>query len=361
MNRRWLSLALAGLALIVLLAAPGQAGAQVVAQTTPQATPQSGGEDAFFRGKTVRILVGSPPGGGYDLYARMLAPHMARRLGATVIVENKPGASALLALSYMLVQPADGLTTMLASAEAAIMSELLAREGVTWNVAKLNWLALVGSSPKLWFVGGKSRITSAADALKTEQLIWPATGPADNISDVASIVSHVIGLKSKIITGYKGAGDMSLAVVRGEADAGVLSVDTAIKLVQSGQVRPIAMLDERRWPGLPEVPTLAQAAPIDPAKEWLSRLRNEIGEVQRAMVTAPGVPLQRVAFMRRIMHEMLTDPELIAEGARSGREIGYRSGEELQKMIVDMVAVASPRVPEFRKVVLETYFQGGGR
>lgn len=350
MNRRRLSLAVFCLALVALLSPSHPAAAQ-------------GAEDhaAFFRGKTVRILVGSPPGGGYDLYARMLAPHLGRRLGATVIVENKPGASALLALSYMLVQPADGLTTMLASAEAAIMSELLSREGVTWNVAKLNWLALVGSSPKLWFVGGKSRITTAADALKAEQIIWPATGPADNISDVAAIVSHVIGLKSKIITGYKGAGDMSLAVVRGEADAGVLSVDTAIKLVQSGQVRPIAMLDAQRWPGLPDVPTLAQAAPIDPAKAWLAKLRNDIGEVQRAMVTAPGVPPQRVAFMRRIMQEMLTDPELIAEGKRSGREIDYKSGETLQKLIVDMMAVAGPRVPEFRKVVLETYFQGASR
>ena len=93
----------------------------------------------YFKGKTVRVLVGSPAGGGYDLSARLIAPHLAKRLGATVIVENKPGGGALLALSYMLVQPRDGLLMMMASAEAAIMSELLGRDGTTWDVARVSW------------------------------------------------------------------------------------------------------------------------------------------------------------------------------------------------------------------------------
>jgi tripartite-type tricarboxylate transporter receptor subunit TctC len=89
----------------------------------------------FYRGKTVRILVGSPPGGGYDLYARLIAPYLAARLGATVLVENKDGAGGLAALSALLVRPLDGLTIMHASAEAAIISQMLARPGVTWDVS----------------------------------------------------------------------------------------------------------------------------------------------------------------------------------------------------------------------------------
>ena len=342
-------------AMAMLLAAFVACGARPAAAQSPA------DEAAFFKGKTVRILVGSPPGGGYDLVARMLAPHLGKRLGATVVVENKPGASALLALSYMLVQPPDGLVMMMASAEAAIMSELLSREGVTWSVTKLNWIAKVASAPKLWFVGASSRIASAADAIKAEQMVWPATGPADNISDVAAVLSHVIGLKSKIVVGYKGAGDMSLAVVRGEADSGVLSIDTAIKLVESGQIRPLAMLDARRWPGLPAVPTLDEAAPVDPAKAWMQTLRNEIGEVQRALVVAPNVAAARVAFLRTVVADVLTDPEVIAEGKRTGRDIDYTAGNELQKHISALMDRAAPRVPEMRKVMLETYFQGSGR
>lgn len=311
---------------------------------------------AFFKGKTVRVLVGSPAGGGYDLSARMLAPHLAKRLGATVIVENKPGSGALLALSYMLVQPRDGLLMMLASAEAAIMSELLGRDGASWNVAKLNWLAKVSTAPKLWFVGKEGSIATAADAIKAGRVIWPATAPADNISDVAAIISHVIGLKSKIVVGYKGAGDMSLAVIRKEADSGILSADTAVSMVRSGQVTPIAVFDDRRWKHLPSVPTLAEAAPVAADKAWMSELRRQIGEAQRAMVAAPEVPADRVAYLRAVLAEILTDPTVIEEGAKSGREIDFMAGADLQRLIVTLMGSAGARLPEFRKVVLDTYF-----
>ena len=106
-----------------------------------QASAESAGAADFYRGKTVRMLVGSPPGGGYDLYARLIAPHLAAKLQATVLVENKAGSGGLAAVSAMLVRPEDGLTIMHASAEAAIISQMLARPGVTWDVTKLKWLA----------------------------------------------------------------------------------------------------------------------------------------------------------------------------------------------------------------------------
>ena len=310
----------------------------------------------YFKGKTVRVLVGSPAGGGYDLSARLIAPHLAKRLGATVIVENKPGGGALLALSYMLVQPRDGLLMMMASAEAAIMSELLGRDGTTWDVAKLNWLAKVSTAPKLWFVGPQSKFTSAADAIKASQVIWPATAQADNISDIAAIISHVLGLRSKIVVGYKGAGDMSLAVIRNEADAGILSADTALQLVTSGQIKPIAVFDDKRWRHLPAVPTLAEAAPVAADKAWMSELRRQIGEAQRALAAAPGVPADRIAYLRAVLADILTDPAVIEEAARSNREIDFLPGAALQQLIANLMGAAGPRLPEFRRVVLDSYF-----
>jgi tripartite-type tricarboxylate transporter receptor subunit TctC len=111
----------------------------------------------FYRGKTVRILVGSPPGGGYDIYARLVAPALAAKLDATVLVENKDGNGGLAALATLLVRAADGLTIMNGSAEAAILSQMLGRPGVSWDVTKLHWLAKLASAPKLWFVGPTAR------------------------------------------------------------------------------------------------------------------------------------------------------------------------------------------------------------
>ena len=310
----------------------------------------------FYRGKTVRILVGSPPGGGYDLYARMIAPYLAARLGATVLVENRDGAGGLAALSAMLVRPADGLTIMHASAEAAILSQMLARPGVTWDVSTLNWLAKTSVAPKLWYVGSNARYPSIADAAKADRLTWSATGPADNISDVAAIISYVAGLKSKIVVGYRGAGDMSLAVMRNEADAGILSADSALPHVLNNSIKPVAIFSAQRWPHLPSVPTLSEAVVVPADKSWIVDLRQRIGEAQRAMVAAPGVPADRVEALRNAFAQVLANPALIEEGAKTRREIEFMAGAELQQLIAGLMQTAGPRLPEFRRIVLETYF-----
>src|ERR1700685_300524 len=240
-------------ALAVSLAAPRLGRAETAAE--------------FSRGKTVRVLVGSPPGGGYDIYARLVTPALAAKLGATVLVENKDGNGGLAALATLLVRPADGLTIMSGSAEAAIISQMLARPGATWDVTKLNWLAKMASAPKLWFVGKDARYQSIAAALQADPLTWSATGPADDISDVQATISYVLGLKSKIVTGYRGSGDMSLAVIRNEVDSGLLSADSALQHIDS--ITPLAVFGTKRWPHLPDVPTLSEAAVLPGDKTWL--------------------------------------------------------------------------------------------
>jgi tripartite-type tricarboxylate transporter receptor subunit TctC len=310
----------------------------------------------FYRGRTVRILVGSPPGGGYDVYARLLAPHLARKLNATILIENRDGNGGLAALATLLLRPEDGLTIMHASAEAAIMSQMLGRPGVTWDVTALQWLAKTSAAPKLWFVGADARYPTIKDAARADPLTWSATGKADNISDVAAIISYVLGLKSRIVIGYRGAGDMSLAVIRKEVDCGILSADSALPHILSNAVKPMALFAPRRWRHLPDVPTLSEVAGLPEEKAWIVHLRQQIGEAQRAMVAAPGVPDERVRYLRAAFAEILTDPMVVEEGAQSSRDIEFMAGDELQRLVGDLMRGAGPRLPQFRKVVLESYF-----
>jgi len=310
----------------------------------------------FYRGKTLRVLVGSPPGGGYDLYARLIAPHLAAKIGATVLVENRDGQGGLAALAALMVRPADGLTIMHASAEAAILSQMLRRPGVTWDVTKLNWLAKTSMAPKLWYVGANARYPTIKDAARADPLTWSATGPADNISDVAAIISYVLGLRSKVIVGYRGAGDMSLAVIRNEVDSGILSAGTALPHVVSNAIKPLAIFGAQRWHHLPDVPALREAVVLPADKAWAIELRQQIGEAQRAMVAAPGVPADRVELLRNAFAEVLADPVVIDEGARTNREIEYVSGRDLQQLVGALVAAAGPRLPEFRNIVLDSFF-----
>jgi len=310
----------------------------------------------FYRGKTGRMLVGSPPGGGYDLYARLLAPPLASRINATVVVENMAGSGGLAALAALLVRAQDGLTIMHASCEAAIMSQMLQRPGATWDVTTLQWLAKTSQAPKIWYVGAKARYPTVKDAIAAERLTWSATGKADNISDVAAIISHVLGLKSKVVFGYRGAGDMSLAVMRNEVDCGILSADTALPHIRNKSIQAIALFAPKRWEYLPEVPTLAEVADIPKDKAWMVDLRQQIGEAQRAMVAGPGVPTDRVEYLRTAVAGVLTDPAVIAEGKRTTREIEYLSGAELQKLVGELMRAVGPHLAEFRKIVLDDYF-----
>jgi tripartite-type tricarboxylate transporter receptor subunit TctC len=309
---------------------------------------------AFYRGKTLRILVGSPPGGGYDVYARLVAPGLAAKISAEVIVENKAGNGGLAALATLLVRPADGLTIMNGSAEAAILSQMLDRPGVTWDVTKLQWLAKLATAPKLWFAGRSARYPSVTDARKASRLTWSATGPADDISDVEAIISYVLDLHSKIVVGYRGSGDMSLAVMSNEVDCGLLSADSALPHIDS--ITPLALFGAKRWRHLPKVPTLSEVAALPADKTWIVELREKIGEAQRAMVAAPDVPADRVDYLRGVFSEILTDPALIAEGAHTNREIEYMSGADLQALVAELMKAAGPRLPEFKKVVLDKYF-----
>src|ERR1700681_896930 len=255
-------------ALVASLAAPRVARAETAAE--------------FYRGKTGRVLGGSPPGGGYDAYARLVTPALAAKLGATVLVENKDGNGGLAALATLLARPADGLTIMNGSAEAAIISQMLARPGATWNVTKLNWLAKMASAPKLWFVGKDARYQSIAGALQADPLTLSATRPADDLSDGHATISYVLGLKSKIVPGFRGSGDMSLAVIRNEVDSGLLSADSALQHI--GEIKPLAVFGAKRWRHLPDVPTLSEAAALPPDKTWIVPLRQQIDDAQRAMV-----------------------------------------------------------------------------
>ena len=333
----------------------GCSAALLVALAPRRAVAASANKTAdFYRGKTVRILVGSPPGGGYDIYARLVAPALAAKLDATVLVENKDGNGGLAALATLLVRPSDGLTIMNGSAEAAIISQMLGRPGAAWDVTKLNWLAKMASAPKLWYVGANARYRSIADVATANPLTWSATGPADDISDVEAVISYVLGLKSKIVVGYRGSGDMSLAVIRNEVDAGVLSADSALPHID--EIKPLALFGARRWRHLPQVPTLSEAAALPADKTWIVELRQQIGEAQRALVAAPGVPTDRVDYLRNVLAEVLTDPAVIEDGARTNREIEYMSGSDLQRLVGELMAAAGPRRAEFHKIVLDSYF-----
>ena len=129
---------------------------------------QAPGEAQFFKDKTVRIIVGYGPGGGYDAYARMIAPYLSKTLGASVVVENMPGAGGIAALNRTAVTPPDGLTIQLVNGTGAALSQVLEIPTVRYDVLELTHLGTVSASPWMWMVGPDSPYKTPADVMKPD-------------------------------------------------------------------------------------------------------------------------------------------------------------------------------------------------
>ncbi len=149
----------------VFYAAPIQARAQTA-------------DEGFFRGKTVRLVVGYGPGGGYDIYARLIAPAIARALSATIVIVNQPGAGGLTALDRVYRAEPDGLTMMIVNGTPSALAQLVEQQGVRYDLAKMGHLGIVSAAPRVWTVGPNSPFKTPAEALKLGRpVIWSAGGP----------------------------------------------------------------------------------------------------------------------------------------------------------------------------------------
>src|SRR6187402_3005693 len=139
--------------------------AVLAACLTVSASQAQDAEKAFYAGKTVRMVVGSGTGGGYDVFSRMIAPYLAKTLGTTVIVENQPGAGGLLALNKLYLAPPDGLQISLTNGTGAAFAQLTGDQAARFDLARFTYLATVGQPPGLWLVGPDSPIREVEQAI----------------------------------------------------------------------------------------------------------------------------------------------------------------------------------------------------
>lgn len=323
---------LAGAAALFALVAPGLAHAQ-----TPQA------EAAFFKGKTVRLTVGYGPGGGYDVYARLIGPHIAKHLGANIVVENQPGAGGITALNSTSIAPPDGLHMMIVNGAGAALSQILQTPGVRYDLAKLGHLGTVSASPWMWLVAPESKIKMPQDALALNRdIMWSATGPADGLADGAAFTCEALHMKCKVVMGYGGSNQAALAVSKGEMDAIYVSDTSANNYVKSGQNRAVAAIARKRSRFFPDTPTIFEAVKLEPEQAQLLDFRANIEDLGRILVVPPGMSASRLAFMQDAVRKALTDPDVIAEGERTQRYIDFEDAETTRKRSLAVVADVTP-------------------
>jgi tripartite-type tricarboxylate transporter receptor subunit TctC len=298
-----------------------------------QETPQD-----FYRNKTLKIIVGFPPGGGFDLYARVLAEHLPRYIPGEpkIIVESMPGASTARAAAYLYnIAPQDG-TVLGLFHHALLANQALEAKAGEFDVTKFNWIGRMATRLNIGLTWHTSSVRSIEDAKKTE-VVMAATAATATSAMVPRAINHAAGTRFKIVLGYQGSADMMLAMERGEAQG--MATAAWYDLARDHQdwlkgkkVSILFQISTKRIPDLAHVPVLADFAAAEDDRLILDLLgRTE--DMGRAFPVGPGVPPERVALLRSAFAKMMADPGFLREAEKHHFELDFMHGEELQKFI----------------------------
>jgi tripartite-type tricarboxylate transporter receptor subunit TctC len=314
------------------------------------ATPASAQSvEEFYKGKSIDMIIGYPPAGSNDVYARLVSRHIGKHIpgNPSVVPKNMPGAGSFIALAHIYnIAAKDGLTIGIGAPTAAL-DEKLGTKGVRFKTAEMNWIGRVDSLVNMVFLWHTSPVKTFADAQKMESKL-SGTGVGSTVSVYPLVTNNVLGTKFKLIMGYKGSADAQLAVERGEVEGHSTSW-TAVKVghpdwYPSKKISIIVQYALKRHPELPEVPTVVELARNDEERAILSAVMNAT-EVGTAFMTTPGAPPERVTALRRAFDAMTKDPEFIADAKKLRLTLGPITGEELQKL-VGGVSALSPALLE---------------
>lgn len=315
----------------------------------------------FFKGKTIRLVNGGAPGSGFDLYSRMLAPWLEKRLGASVVVESRPGAGMMIAMNHTWIAQPDGLTMMLAPGEGAILAKLTDEPGVRFDLTKFPIVARVNTAPRVLIVNPKLPWQSFADLLKAGRpLQIGANGKTDGAADTSAIMCHAMKMACKITIGYPSSKDFAYAAVTGEVDGTVLAEDSAGRYAEGGQLRPLVVTSREHSALMPKVPTVFEAAPdrIDTEAAWWLDFRDDIRKVGRLLITPPGVPADRLEYLRKVARDVLNDPQALADFEKKNQPALYGEPEDMAKIISRILGggISPERMKEVKHVIIEKYY-----
>jgi tripartite-type tricarboxylate transporter receptor subunit TctC len=310
---------------------------------------------AFFKGKTLRIVVGSGVGSGYDITARTLARHMPAHIpgNPTIIVQNQPGAGgAIMTNSLYAAGPFDG-TAIGAPFNGTPTMPLLQPQSVRFDAAKLAYLGSTNRETQVMYVWHTVPVTTLDD-VKTTELVMGAQAPGSTQYDYPILLDRLLGYKFKVITGYESTPKIHLALERGEVQGTIANWST-LKALNSNwladkQIRLLVQWGLKKLPELPDVPLIFDyvTSDADRAAMKLMVARLEFG---RPFFLPPGVPADRVEALRRAFDATVKDPAFLADAAQAKIDIDPLSGEAVQTLVEEVSKTPADIVARVREAL----------
>jgi tripartite-type tricarboxylate transporter receptor subunit TctC len=300
----------------------------------------------FFKGKTMTVVNPSDPGGSYHLYAEIVARHIGKFIpgNPTVIIQDKPGAGGAVGAAYMMnAAPRDG--TMIAEIAPGTITDPLVRK-LKYDATKFHWLGSIATRSQVMAFWHTAPVKTIDDLRKIQTTVG-ATGRAASSYVVPAYVNFILGTKMKIISGYKGGGDLDVAMERGEIQgrSNYYSGFTSVRpeWIRDHKVNFIVVVGApiKELPNVPNVRHFLKPGSIEAKVDALISLNFEVGQ---GFYAPPGVPADRVAILRKAFADMLADPSTREECEKRKLDFQAVSAKEVEKIINDGFKAAAPAV-----------------
>jgi tripartite-type tricarboxylate transporter receptor subunit TctC len=318
------------------------------------ATPMAAQPDTLA-GKSVQMIIGFGPGGGYDLWGRTVARHIGRHLpgNPTVIPQNMPGAGSYAAASYIFnVAPKDGTVLGIIARDAAL-GPLSGASGARFDPTRLSWIGTPTKETNVCIAYRTAPVKSVADLFE-KQLIVGDTGPGTGTRSYPKALNELIGMKFKLVGGFPASSDVFLAMERGEVEGICESLDSikirrpdwiptkTISILFQGSAEPNPDLK-----GVPFVLDLARSAEQKQAIEFLYAGQG----IGRPFVAPPHLPVERLTMLRDAFNATMKDAEFRADAERSKLELAPEDGEHLAALIAKIYATPKPIVDRITSLI----------
>jgi tripartite-type tricarboxylate transporter receptor subunit TctC len=322
----------------------------------------------FYRNNQVSIFVGYGPGGGYDLYARLVARHLGKHIPGepAMVVQNLPGAGSLRAANYIYTTASnDGTAIATFARNMSVMGVLGGHASVRFDPRKFTWLGSTSSYQNeayiLW-VRKDSPMKNLEDARRPggPEIVIGGTADGSTDTDVAMLIKQTVGINLRVVRGYPGSAEINLAVERGEVGGrfiGTSAVASTLPgwLRPDGPVRPLLQFARTtRLPEFANVPTAREVARDERGRQLIELAEIPYMLLSRPFVAPPGVPAERAKALQRAFVEMAKDPDFLAEAEKLHADVSPVGATEAMQMIERLASAPADLKEAMRKL------QGGG-
>lgn len=315
-------------------------------------------QEPFYKGKTIRIIVGFAPGGGYDLYSRVIGRHMGRHIpgSPTIVVENMEGAGSRIAANHISkVARPDGLTIG-HFIGGLFVQQLLGDPGIQFDARRFEYIGVPTQDNYMVGISKATGIKSMDEWLASKKVLkLGGVAPGSATDDIPKILKATIGLPVQVVSGYKGTGPIRLAFDSGEVE-GVTNAwesfkSTWGKQLQAGDVIIVLQNTPQPHPELPKVPLAINFAKTDEARKLIRALVHSVGPTARPYILPPGTPKDRVEILRGAFIDTMKNPEFLADAKKAKLDINPLEGAELERNVKEVFNLDPALVPKAKEIL----------